>query len=333
MAQIRQRQVKVQVTSADPSDKVFKGIYADSSYETLLTTSKTYDFKLNAGQTEELYIRYSQKPVTITFKSNPSVIYQVTGSFGTVTVGALTDVVKTIEFPTDTTPNLTIGFTSATLNGSQWKISAAKVNGDTITLPYSMENVTPGSNITFEIEVISATTTTTTTTSTTTSTTPAPATLLFKRITDPNDYTSIAYTATYNGNKTVSVNGSDVSEIIRIPSGGRASVTINSVTSNSSLWSINQVKIGSEFKTLPYTFDMVPNGLIEIKPVFVSATTTTSTTTTTTVAPAMLKLKSNVDGTVVEIASDGIDTKKASLSLENSTYVEVDMRNAPLVDA
>lgn len=222
MTQIRQRQVRVQVTSADPSGKVFKGIYADSSYETLLTTNKTYGFKLNAGQIEELYIRYSQKPITITFKSNPAVIYQVTGSFGTVEVGALTDVVKTIEFPTDTTPDLTIGFTSATLNGSQWKISATKINGNAMALPYSMVSVTPGSNITFEIEVISATTTT---------------------------------------------------------------------------------------------------------------TTTTTTSTTSTVAPATLKLQSNAGGTVVEIAPDGLDTKEVSLPLENSTYVEVDMRNAPLVDA
>ena len=62
MAQIRQRQVKAQVTSADPSGKVFKGIYADQNYKNFLTSSKVHDFTLNAGQTKELYIRYSQKP-------------------------------------------------------------------------------------------------------------------------------------------------------------------------------------------------------------------------------------------------------------------------------
>ena len=176
MAQIRQRQVKVQVTSADPSFKVFKGIYADSSYRTLLTSSKTYDFKLNAGQTKELYIRYSQEPVTITFKSNSNTSYQVTGSFGTVTVRD-EDVIKTVEFPTDTTPDLTIGFTSAISQTSIYKISSIKINRSAHALPYSMEHVTPGTNITFEVETSLVTTTTTSTTTTTTTSTPAPAVL------------------------------------------------------------------------------------------------------------------------------------------------------------
>ena len=176
MAQIRQRQVKVQVTSADPAFKVFKGIYADSSYRTILTQSKTYDFKLNAGQTKELYIRYSQKPVTITFKSNSNTSYQVTGSFGTVTVRD-EDVIKTVEFPTDTTPDLTIGFTSAISQTSMYKISSIKINRSAHALPYSMEHVTPGTNITFEVETSLVTTTTTSTTTTTTTSTPAPAVL------------------------------------------------------------------------------------------------------------------------------------------------------------
>lgn len=176
MAQIRQRQVKVQVTSADPAFKVFKGIYADSSYRTILTQNKTYDFKLNAGQTKELYIRYSQKPVTITFKRNPNTSYQVTGSFGTVTVGGV-DVIKTVEFPTDTTSSIVIGFTSATSQTSIYKISSIKINGSGHALPFSMEHVTPGTNITFEVETSLVTTTTTSTTTTTTTSTPAPAVL------------------------------------------------------------------------------------------------------------------------------------------------------------
>ena len=173
MAQIRQRNVKVQVTSADPAFKMFKGIYADSSYRTLLTSSKTYDFKLNTGQTKELYIRYTQKPITITFKSNPNITYQVTGSFGTVTVGS-EDVVKTVEFPTDTTSDIVIGFNSAISQSSEFKISSIKINGSVHSLPYTMEHVTPGTNITFEVIIVTATTTTTTTTSTST---PAPAVL------------------------------------------------------------------------------------------------------------------------------------------------------------
>ena len=170
MAQIRQRQVKVQVTSADPSGKVFKGIYADSNYKTLLTSSKVYDFKLNAGQTKELYIRYSQTPVTITFKGSSITNYTVTGTFGTVPVGS-DDVVKTVEFPTDTTPTITIGFTSTTVVNHDWKILQLKVNSQTVTLPYTTEAITPGRNIIVEPVVASATTTTTTTT------TPAPAVL------------------------------------------------------------------------------------------------------------------------------------------------------------
>lgn len=163
MAQIRQRQVKVQVTSADPSGKVFKGIYADSNYKTLLTSSKVHDFTLNAGQTKELYIRYSQKPVTVTFKGNSITNYTVTGTFGTVPVGT-DDVVKTLEFPTDVTPTITIGFTSATVASHDWKIPQLKVNGQIVTLPYTTNAITPGSNIIVEAVLASATTTSTTTT-------------------------------------------------------------------------------------------------------------------------------------------------------------------------
>lgn len=163
MAQIRQRQVKVQITSADPSGKVFKGIYADQNYKTLLTSSKVHDFTLNAGQTKELYIRYSQKPVTVTFKGSSITNYTVTGTFGTIPVGS-DDVVKTLEFPTDVTPTITIGFTSATVVNPDWKISQLKVNGQIVTLPYTTDAVTPGSNIIVEAVLASATTTSTTTT-------------------------------------------------------------------------------------------------------------------------------------------------------------------------
>ena len=175
MAQIRQRQVKVQITSADPSGKVFKGIYADQNYKTLLTSSKVHDFTLNAGQTKELYIRYSQKPVTVTFKGSSITNYTVIGALGTVPVGS-DGVVKTLEFPTDVTPTITIGFTSATVVNPDWKIPQLKVNGKIVTLPYTTDAITPGSNIIVEAVLASATTTSTTTTSTTT-TTAAPAVL------------------------------------------------------------------------------------------------------------------------------------------------------------
>lgn len=162
MAQIRQRQVKVQVTSADPSGKVFKGIYADVNYKKLLTSSKVHDFTLNAGQTKELYIRYSQKPITVTFKGNSITNYTVTGTFGTVPVGS-DNVVKTLEFPTDVTPTITIGFTSATVVNPDWKIPQLKVNGQIVTLPYTTDALTPGSSIIVEAVLASATTTSTTT--------------------------------------------------------------------------------------------------------------------------------------------------------------------------
>lgn len=179
MAQIRQRQLKVQVTSADPASKMFKGIYADSGYNTILTSDKTYDFKLNAGQTKELYIRYTQKPVTITFKKNPNTSYQVTGSFDTITVRD-EDVIETANFPTDTASGIVIGFTSAISQNSMYTISGIKINGSAHTLPYSMQHVTPGTNITFEVETSLATTTTTTTSTTTTTTTSTPAPAVLK---------------------------------------------------------------------------------------------------------------------------------------------------------
>lgn len=182
MAQIRQREVKVQVTSADPSGKVFKGIYADQNYKNLLTSSKVHNFTLNAGQTKELYIRYSQKPVTITYKGNKITNYTVTGTFGTVPVGS-DDVVKTLEFPTDTTSIVAIEFTSATVVNPDWKISQLKINGQIVTLPYIAYGITPGSNIIVEAVLASVTTTSTTTTSTTTSTA-APAVLKLQSNTD-----------------------------------------------------------------------------------------------------------------------------------------------------
>lgn len=234
MAQIRQRQVKVQVTSADPSNKVFKGIYADSSYRTLLTQNKTYDFKLNAGQTKELYIRYSPKPVTITFKKNPNTSYKVTGSFGTVLVTD-TNVVKTVEFQSDTLSGLTIQFNSiATTYSDMWIVSPI-INGVMHALPYTMTNVAPGTNIIFDTSATSITTTTSTTTSTTTTTT--------------------------------------------------------------------------------------------------TTSTTSTTTTTSTPAPAVLKLKSNVGGTVVKVTSDGVSPEEVSLAGTTQSSVLFDMSNAPLVDA
>lgn len=319
MAQIRQRKVQVQVTSADPSGKVFRGIYADSSYRTLLTSDKTYDFKLNAGQTEELYIRYSQKPITITFKSHPAVHYQVTGSFGTVEVND-EDVVKTVEFPTDTTPNLDMEFTSAKLLPAyegEWKIINTKIDESIVSLPNTVPHVTPGTNLTFEIEIASTTTTTTST--------PAPATLLFKNV------NNIAYTATYNGGELVSVTNADVSKLIDVHSiTDGTQVTLNSVISASDSWRVNQVKVGGTVRELPYTFVVNSGTSTVVEPVFEQVTTTT----TTTPPPAILKLKSNASGTVVKLTTEGLDPETVSLPLSGTSQssIKIDMKNAPLVD-
>ena len=64
-----------------------------------------------------------------------------------------------------------------------------------------------------------------------------------------------------------------------------------------------------------------------------TSTTTTTTTTTSTPAPAVLKLQSNVGGTVVQVTSDGINPEEVSLAGTTQSSVPIDMRNAPLVDA
>ena len=169
---MRQRNVQVQVISADPVNKVFKGIYADSSYGTLLTSDKTYDFTLIESENKELYIRYTQKPVTIVFKKPVyGAAYKVTGTFGEIEVDSAYSgsYESTVEFPTDTTPTITIGFTtispvnSADLNFETGGITSIKINDNFVNFPYSVTDVTPGSTITVEVnmEVAEATTTTT----------------------------------------------------------------------------------------------------------------------------------------------------------------------------
>lgn len=61
--------------------------------------------------------------------------------------------------------------------------------------------------------------------------------------------------------------------------------------------------------------------------------TTTTTTTTTTPVPTVLKLKSNVDSTIVQVTPEGIDPKDVHLIGTAQASVLIDMRDAPLVDA
>lgn len=228
MALTRQRNIKVQVTSADPVNKVFKGIYADSSYGTKLTSDKTYDFTLAESEDKELYIRYTQKPVKIIFKKPVyGAAYLVKGTFGEIYVDSAHpgEYEKSVEFPTDTTPTISIGFTKivGSSNDSDVNVSVIgiKINDISVNLPHSVTDVTPGSTITVEVNM-------------------------------------------------------ETSEAI--------------------------------------------------------TTTTTSTSTKPPVQPAVLKLQSNAEGTVVEVTSDGIDPEEVSLAGTSQSSISIDMNDAPLVD-
>lgn len=221
---MRKRNVQVQVISTDPINKVFKGIYADSNYENRLTSDKTYGFTLVESENKELYFRYSQKPVKIIFKSDDNAVgyYKITGTFGEVEVHA-TDVTKTVEFPTDTTPTISIGFTSisvGSLDGGNPVLGYLGINDRVVSLPYTVTDVTPGSTITVKVGIVQDDNTTTT---------PVPDT----------------------------------------------------------------------------------------------------TTTTTTPIPAVLRLQSNAENTVVEVTSDGIDPVEVSLAGTTQSSIEIDMNGAP----
>lgn len=288
MSQIRQRQVKVQITSADPLGKVFKGIYADSGYKSLLTSSKTYNFKINSGQTKELYIRYSQKPITITFKkSNIGAEYIVEGSFGTVSVGK-DDVIKTIEFPTDTTSSMGVKFERVYVKDSDsYELTSFLIDDSVVELPHSMSEVTPGTNIQFSVYIQNVTTTTTSTkpptTTTTSSTTPTPpppkpktATLLFKK-----DSSGLAYDI--GGSFGINyVGGEDKSIIIQDPVGSEnISYEIGSINPDNNNYHLKQVRIAGIVRELPHRGTAKAGDTVIIQPTFeVISTTTTSSTTT-----------------------------------------------------
>lgn len=284
MSQIRQRQVKVQITSADPLGKVFKGIYADSGYKSLLTSSKTYNFKINSGQTKELYIRYSQKPITITFKkSNIGAEYIVEGSFGTVSVGK-DDVIKTIEFPTDTTSSMGVRFERVYVKDSDsYELTSFLIDDSVVELPHSMSEVTPGTNIQFSVDIQNVTTTTTSTkpptTTTTSSTTPTPpppkpktATLLFKK-----DSSGLSYDI--RGSFGINyVGGEDKSIIIQDPVGSEnISYEISDINPNNNNYHLEQVKIAGIVRELPHRGTAKAGDTVIIQPTFEVISTTTTT--------------------------------------------------------
>lgn len=348
MAQIRQRHVNIQVTSEDPTNKVFKGIYADSEHTMLLSSNKSYEFDINSGQSRELYIRYSQKPVTIIFKGVAKGSYKVTGNFGEVNVSS-EDVTANVEFLTDTSPYVDVTFSSIDSTTEGYEIGDMRVGGALIhSLPYYLQNVVPGQQIEVNVEIGETTTTTT----------KLPVTLTFTAF--PKNPANPLY-----ANMVVD-DGTGISRALSsgylVISDIRNKVNINSIATqdnNFRYLSVNikytsgNSTISSETLSIPCTIDLTDSKFASYRPSDIEVTpgeyvdeggsvittTTTSTTSTTsstsTPAPAVLKLQSNTDGTVVQVTSDGIYPNPSEVSLAGTTQssVVIDMKDAPLVDA
>lgn len=446
MAQIRQRHVNIQVTSEDPTNKVFKGIYADSEHTMLLSSNKSYEFDINAGQSKELYIRYSQKPVTITFKGVTEGSYKVTGNFGEVNVSS-EDVTANVEFLTDTSPYVDVTFSSIESTTEGYEIGDMRVGGALVhSLPYYLQNAVPGQKIEVSVEVGKTTTTTT----------KSPVTLIFTAFPNNSEHGTI-YTSIEIDGATSSVSNLDSGGYARID-GIKNNIKINNISNQDNNFRYTSVNIGyynsssslisSEELTLPCTIDLTDQKFASYRPSYIyvspgeyveggeSVITSTSTgpapilniladeisagevypcvveisggnygggsfitinnssesivlsintsymirsikapngyyipsirgvnsspttlpysfttletpntysitivdfivttTTTTTPAPAVLKLQSNADGTVVRVTSDGIPPKEVNLEGTTQSSVVINMIDAPLVDA
>lgn len=328
MAQIRQRHVNIQVTSQDPTNKVFKGIYADSEHTMLLSSNKSYEFDINAGQSKELYIRYSQKPVTIIFKGVAKGSYKVTGNFGEVNVSS-EDVTANVEFLTDTSPYVDVTFSSIDSTTEGYGIVAMRVGGALVnSSPYILNNCVPGQQIEVNVEIdeINTTTTSSTTTSSTTTTTNPPIGLYI--IAD--DPTSVFYPCK------VDITGNNHAGEIFIINGPLDTIglsldtqyRINGIKASNNQSIVDIRGVDGDPNSIPYTF-VTPSDSTTLRITvqnFVG-------TTTSTPAPAVLKLQSNTDGTVVRITSDGIDPKEVNLAGTTQSSVVIDMKDAPLVDA
>lgn len=322
MAQIRQRRVNIQVTSEDPTNKVFKGIYADSEHTMLLSSNKSYEFDINAGQSKELYIRYSQKPVTIIFKGVAKGSYKVTGNFGEVNVSS-EDVTANVEFLTDTSPYVDVTFSSIESTTEGYEIGDMRVGGALVhSLPYYLQNAVPGQQIEVNVEIGETTTTTTTS-----STNPpnvglhiiADITSTFGLYPCKVDITGGIYSGSI-----FTINGP--SDIIELSFNTQYRIDRIEAPNGQSIFDI--LGLHGESGSIPYTFVTPPNSMLLSITVqnFVG-------TTTSTPAPAVLKLQSNADGTVVRVTSDGIEPKEVSLAGTTQSSVPISMIGAPLVDA
>lgn len=342
MSQIRQRRVNIQVTSEDPTNKVFKGIYADSEHTMLLSSNKSYEFDINSGQSKELYIRYSQKPVTIIFKGVAKGSYKVTGNFGEVNVSS-EDVTANVEFLTDTSPYVDVTFSSIESTIEGYEIGDMRVGGALVhSLPYYLQNVVPGQQIEVNVEIGETTTTTT----------ESPVTLTFTGFPNPTNplYVGMAVDDSTSMMRALSWGSLIISDI-------RNKVNIDSIATQDNKFrylsvNINYLRgdnstISSETLSIPCTIDLTDSKFASYRPSdikvtpgeyveedsSITTTSTTSTTSTSTPAPVVLKLQSNTDGTVVRITSDGVPSKEVNLTGTTQSSVVIDMKDAPLVDA
>lgn len=320
MAQIRRRHVNVQVTSQDPTNKVFKGIYADSEHTMLLSSNKSYEFDINAGQSKELYIRYSQKPVTITFKGVTEGSYKVTGNFGEVNVSS-EDVTANVEFLTDTSPYVDVTFSSIESTTEGYEIGDMRVGGALVhSLPYYLQNAVPGQKIEVSVEVGKTTTTTT-------SPGPTPIlNILADEISASGVYPCVVEISggSYGGGSSLTINNSSESIVLSI----NTSYMIRSIKAPNGDYISSIRGVDNSPTTLPYSFTTLeyPNTYAITIVDFIGATTTTSTP-----APATLTLQSNTEGTTVNVKTENTD-EDVSLSGTTPSTINIDMKDAPLVD-
>lgn len=336
MAQIRRRHVNVQVTSATPTNKVFKGIYADSEYTMLLSSNKSYEFDMTPGQSKELYIRYSQKPVTITFKGVTEGSYKVTGNFGEVNVSS-EDVTANVEFLTDTSPYVDVTFASIESTTEGYEIGDMRVGGALVhSLPYYLQNAVPGQKIEVSVEVGKTTTTTT----------KSPVTLTFTSFPMGSEH-GVLYTQLNVDDTITNTYSLDSNGYLRIE-GIKNNVKISSINNqnnfsytsvNIEYFNSNYSTISSEKLNLPCTIDLTDPKFAENRPSFIIVNPGeyvgggggSDTTSTTTPAPATLTLQSNIEGTTVNVKTENTD-EDVSLSGTTPSTINIDMKDAPLVD-
>lgn len=348
---------KVTIMAQSVSGYTFKGFYVAGS---LISSSNALQYTIPSTGTNTIELRYEEEESTTTSTTSsttstppPTRYYMVsmisdipcnvTGKFGGDNIsGEVTSNAKRYSIESGSVPRGTITTCSAKEVGYVLKGIYDADSGSLLasSLPFSWSG---SKNLRFKFEQTITTTTSSTTSSTTTTSstsTQPPAktsTIVFEH--DPRT----AYTVTYNGSDRLTVSDLEDGKIkLNFPADvSSLQFTINSIACANSNYECNEVRQGRLSHSLPYSISVAANQYITITPVITDSvptttTTTTSTTTTTTTstpAPAVLKLQSNVGGTVVQVTSNGISPEEVSLAGTTQSSVPIDMRNAPLVDA